>query len=176
MAGVTTDIHTYEYGVPENNQLVAYGLGANVQVYSGEVAILAGTGSTTTQGYLKSAVNAGSASDIVVGVIEGPAGGTQVATTYGVLGGTTDGAVWVNVRTGAFYIQSGTGSNALSASTNGKTVYYGGENTSGPIANATQGTTCALGIQLPQDPGINGGSFSPGSSYYPIKLNTVGGP
>lgn len=175
MAGLTNDIHTVEYGVPDSTgQLVAYPIGATVQTYVGAVALVAGTGSTTTQGYLKSAATA-SASDTVAGIIGEPAGGTAVQTAPGILGGSTDGAVWANVRTGTFFIQSGTGANALSATTNGKTVYYGGENANGPIANATQGTSPVLGIQLPQDPGM-AVVPQPGSNYWPIKLSSIGGP
>jgi hypothetical protein len=174
MAGLTSDTHVVPYGT--EGQLVAYPVGANQQLYVGEVALISGSGATTT-GYLKNAATAGSA-DIVVGMIGEPAGGTYVQTGPGVLGGTTDGAVWDNVQTGCFFIQSGTGSDLLSASTNGKTVYYGGENANGPIACATNpggNSRPVLGVQLPQDPGI-ANNFAPGSNYWPIKLNVVGGP
>lgn len=174
MAGLANDIKTIQYGVPENSQLVAYPVGASAQLYSGAVALIAGTGGTTTQGYLKSAATA-SASDIVAGIVAEYAGGTGVATGPGILGGTTDGAIWANVRTGTFFIQSGTGSNALTEAKVGQNVYYGGENTNGPIANATQGTSPILGVLLPQDPGITNNP-TPGSTYWPVKLNTVGGP
>jgi hypothetical protein len=174
MAGLTGDIKTIQYGVPENSQIVAYPIGATAQLYSGAVALISGTGGTVTQGYLKNAAT-GSASDIVAGIVGDYAGGTAVAVGPGLLGGSTDGAVWANVRTGTFYIQSGTGSNALTEASVGSTVYYGGENANGPIANKTQGATPALGILLPQDPGITNNPV-PGSTYWPVKLSTVGGP
>jgi hypothetical protein len=172
---VTNDIKAYRYGVPENNGITSFGVGASQQVYEGAVALVSGSGATTV-GYLKNAASPG-ASDLVAGIIGTPAGGTYVATSPGILGGTTDGAVWVNVLTGTFFIQSGTGADQLSATTNGKTVYYGGENSSGPIACATSASSTrpTLGIQLPQDPGFAGG-FLPGANYWPIKLNVVGGP
>lgn len=172
---LTADTKIYTYGTQDFSNLVAYPVGANQQLYYGAVALMSGSGSVTT-GYLKNAASPGSA-DIVVGMVGEPAGGTYVPTGPGVLGGTTDGAVWDNVRTGAFFFQSGTGSDQLSEATNGKTVYYSGENASGPIACATSATSTrpVLGIQLPQDPGIAGG-FGPGSNYWPIKLNVVGGP
>lgn len=175
MTGLTNDTHVVRYGSGDNNQPTSFGVGANQQLYYGEVALVSGSGSVTV-GYLKNAATAGSA-DLVAGMIGDPAGGTYTSTGPGILGGSTDGAVWVNVQTGCFFIQSGTGSDLLSATTNGKTVYYGGENTSGPIACATSsgGTRPVLGIQLPQDPGIAGG-FTPGASYWPIKLNVIGGP
>lgn len=175
MAGVTSDIKTYQYGIPENPGPTSWGVGANQQLYSGAIALLSGSGATTT-GYLKNAASPGNA-DIVVGIVGEPAGGTYVKTGPGILGGSTDGSVWADVRTGTFMIQSGTGSDQLSATNNGKTVYYGGENAYGPIACATNGsgTRPTMGIQFPQDPGI-AGNFTPGSNYWPIKLNVVGGP
>jgi hypothetical protein len=174
MAGLTNDCHTTQYGVPDDGlYLVAYPVGANAQLYGGAVALLSGSGSVST-GYLKNAAAPGTA-DTVVGIIDGPAGGTQVATGAGVLGGSTDGAVWVNVRRGTFFMQNASGGSALSEATAVTTVYYLGENANGPIASATgKGTYPVLGVQLPQDPGI-AGTCSPGSSYYPIKLNVTSG-
>lgn len=176
MTGLTNDIHTVEYGVPsEGSQLVAYGVGQSQQLYSGAVALVSGSGAVTT-GYLKNAATPGAA-DLVAGIVGDPAGGTYVQTGPGILGGSADGNVQVNVRTGTFYIQSGTGADLLSAATNGKTVYYAGENTNGPIAAATSATSTrpVLGIQLPQDPGM-ANTAQPGSNYWPIKLNVIGGP
>ena len=175
MPGATTDIKVFRYGV--EIQPTAFGVGANQQLYEGCVALVSGSGSTTT-GYLKSAVTPLEL-DLVAGLVGEPAGGTQVETEPGILGGTTDGAVWVNVLTGTFMIQSGTGADALTAANNGKNVYYGGENAQGPIACTLQsnggGTRPVLGIQLPQDPGF-ANNYIPGSNYWPIKLNVIGGP
>ena len=169
---LTNDIKSYEYGVGYG--LVAYPVGATQQLYEGEVALISGSGSVTT-GYLKNAATPGSA-DLVVGIIGRPAGGTAVATGPGFAGGTADGAVWADVKTGSFCFQSGTGADQLSEATNGKTVYLGNENAQGSIACATgSGTRPVLGIQLPQDPGFAGGCL-PGPNYWPIKLNTIGGP
>jgi hypothetical protein len=175
MAGLTQDTHVITYGTQDTNNLVAYPVGANQQLYYGEVALVSGSGATTV-GYLKNAATAG-ASDLVAGMVGEPAGGTAVSVGPGIPPGTTDGAVWINVRTGAFFFQSGTGSDTLSATTNGKTVYYGGENANGPIACATSASSTrpVLGVQLPQDPGIAGGC-TPGANYFPVKLNVIGGP
>jgi hypothetical protein len=169
---LTNDAPVFRYGVPgDHDQPVAYPVGATQQLYYGAVALMSGSGSTTT-GYLKNAGSPGSA-DVVVGMIGDPAGGTLAQTGPGILG-TTDGAVWDNVQTGAFFFQSGTGSDQLSEATAGKTVYYGGENISGPLAMATSATSTRpiLGVQLPQDPGIANG-FTPGASYWPIVLNQI---
>jgi|SRR6266850_3238685 len=165
---LTKDCHTIQFGVPEVNNLVAYPVKAAAQLYSGAVALL-------RAGYL---INGASplSTDLVVGIIGDPAGGTAVQTGAGILGGATDGAVWVNVRTGSFLLQSGSGADALVETGVGATVYYHGENNSGPVIDATSGssTRAPAGILLPQDPGILGG-VTPGSAYWPIKLNTVGG-
>lgn len=167
---MTKDGQTYRYGTPDDSQLEAYGVGANQQLYNGEVALVSGSGAVTA-GYLKNGASFGSA-DIVVGMVGEGAGGTQVSTGPGILGGSTDGSVWVNVETGAFLFQSGSGADQLSAATNGKTVYYGGENSTGPLAMATSsgGTRPALGIQLPQDPGLANG-YTPGSAFWPVIIN-----
>ncbi len=170
MAGLTNDTPLVRYGSGDDCQPVAYPVGATQQLYYGAVALMSGSGAVTT-GFLKNAATPGSA-DIVVGMVGDPAGGTLVQTSGGILGGSTDGSVWDNVETGAFFFQSGTGSDQLSAATNGKTVYYGGENSSGPLAMATNGSSTRpeLGIQAPQDPGIAGG-FTPGASYWPVIVN-----
>lgn len=168
---LTHDVHTTRYGTPDGHQETAWPLAANVTVYSGAVALLDGA-----TGLLKSAATT-SSTDIVLGIIDAPSGGTAVQTGPGITGGSTDGAVWVNVQTGSFFLQSGTGADQLSETTAGKTCYYGGENSSGGLACATSGsgTRPQLGIQFAQDPGIAGGC-TPGANYWPIKFSTVGGP
>ena len=174
MAGLTGDILVYEYGIGVAAELTSFGVGANQQLYAGAVALVSGSGAVSV-GYLKNAAVAGQ-SDLVAGLVGEPAGGTLVKTGPGILGGSADGVVWADVRTGAYFIQSGSGADLLTASNNGKTVWYGGENSSGPIACATNtGGRPVLGIQLPQDPGIAAG-FVPGANYWPIKLNVIGGP
>lgn len=166
---LTKDCHTIEFGVPEGNTLVAYPVKAAAQLYSGAVALLRG-------GFL---INGASplSTDLIVGIIGDPAGGTLVQTGVGILGGATDGAVWVNVRTGSFFLQSGSGADTLVNTSAGATVYYHGENNNGPVIDLTSGssTRAPAGILLPQDSGIAGG-VTPGAAYWPIKLNTVGGP
>ena len=171
MAGMTGPVPVVRYGAGDNDQPTSYPIGASQTLYYGEVALISGSGAVTT-GYLKNAATAGSA-DLVAGMVGDPAGGTFVETGSGIVAGTTDGSVWSNVQTGAFFFQSGTGSDLLSEATVGKTVYYGGENASGPLAMATgSGTRPVLGVQLAQDPGIAGGSI-PGSNYWPVVLNAI---
>jgi hypothetical protein len=176
MTAMTADGYVYRYGAGDDNQPISCPVGATQQLYYGEVALQSGSGSVTV-GMLKNGATFGS-SDLVVGMVGDPAGGTYVKTGPGILGGSTDGAVWVDVYKGAFFFQSGSGADQLSAATSGKTVYYGGENASGPIACATSnsGARPSLGVQIPQDPGIAGG-FSPGAAYWPITVApTLGTP
>jgi hypothetical protein len=169
MSGLTRDCKIIRYGSGDDCQPLSYPIGANEQLYSGAVALVSGSGSVTT-GYLKNAATPG-ADDIVVGMV-GDAEGGAFATEPGLPTGTTDGAVWAGVLTGAFFFQSGTGSDLLSAATSGLTVYYGGENANGPIACKTDGSGSrpVLGVQVPQDPGIAGG-FSPGANYWPVIID-----
>jgi hypothetical protein len=173
MSGLANDIKLIRYGSGDDAQPIAYPIGASQQLYSGAVALVSGSGSVTT-GYLKNAASPGS-SDVVVGMV-GDATGGAFATGPGLPTATTNGGVWSEVLTGAFFFQSGTGADLLSAATNGLTVYYGGENANGPIACATNqsGALPILGVQVPQDPGINGG-FTPGASYWPVIINPAKG-
>lgn len=173
MAGLTRDCKTIRYGSGDGKQPLAYPIGASQQLYSGAVALLSGSGSVTT-GYLKNAETPGSA-DVVVGMIDSASAG-DASVSPGLPTSTADGGVWAEVLTGAFFFQSGTGSDLLSAATNGLQVYYGGEDANGPIACATSASSTrpVLGIQLPQDPGIAGGS-SPGANYWPIIVQPTKG-
>src|SRR5262249_6306944 len=122
MTALTNDIKTIRYGSGDDAQPLAYPIGARQQLYSRGGAPVSGSGATTT-GYLKNAATPGSA-DVVVGMVGDPAGGV-FSTSPGLPTSTTDGGIWAEVLTGAFFFQSGTGSDLLSAATNGLTVYYG---------------------------------------------------
>lgn len=174
MTGLANDTVPYRYGTADGEQEDSAPLGATQTVYYGSVALLSGSGAVTT-GYLKNAATPGS-SDTVIGMIGEPAGGTYVKTGPGIVGSSADGGVWVNVMRGTFYFQSATGGDALTESLVGKTVFYKGENTTGPIASATNDTNTlpTLGVLVAQDPGIANG-FSPGSSWWPVRLNPTAG-
>lgn len=173
MAGLTRDVKIIRYGSGDDAQPLAYPVGASQQLYSGEVALVSGSGSVTA-GFLKNATTTGT-SDIVVGMV-GDATGGAFSTAPGLPTSTVDGGVWAEVLTGAFFFQSGTGSDLLSAATNGQTVYYGGEDENGPIACAVVSTPARpiLGVQIPQDPGIAGG-VTPGANYWPVIINPAKG-
>src|SRR5271165_6793892 len=104
MAGLTGPTLVTRYGTGDNSQPTSWPVGATQTLYYGEVALVSGSGSTTA-GYLKNAATAGSA-DLVAGMVGDPGGGTYTETGSGIVGGSTDGAVWANVQTGAFFFQS----------------------------------------------------------------------
>jgi hypothetical protein len=172
---LTKDTKLIRYGSGDDAQPLAYPIGAAQQLYSGAVALVSGSG-TPAAGYLKNAATANlGTSDIVVGMV-GDATGGAYSTGPGLPVPTASGDVWAEVLTGAFYFQSGTGADQLVVAGNGLPVYYGGESTTGPIACAVVGSPArpVLGIQVPQDPGIAGGS-SPGAGYWPVIINPAKG-
>ena len=166
MTALANDCKIVRYGSGDGAQPEAYPIGNAQKIYSGDVALVSGSGATTV-GYLKATGTVG-ASDIVVGMV-GDATGGDYSTSPGLPTPAADGGVWAGVLTGAFFFQSGTGGDTLSAATNGQTVYYGGSNQNGPIACATNGSGAnpVLGVQVPQDPGIAGG-VNPGANYFPV--------
>ncbi len=170
---LTRDAKIIRYGSGDDCQPLAYGVGADEQLYSGAVALVSGSGSPTA-GYLKNAATTGT-SDYIVGMVGDPTGGAY-STGPGFPTSTTDGGVWAEVLTGAFFFESGTGADQVTAAYNGLTVYYGGEGDNGPLVAAVVGTPArpALGIPVPQDPGLAGGA-SPGATFWPVIINPAKG-
>ena len=139
---LTADIHTDRYGTPDGHQNQSLALGANQTLYRGSVAAISG-GTSVTKGYGKNMATPAS-TDVVIGIV---ARGIDVANTgAGIAGGSSDGAVHVEVETGSFILASGTGADACNVSTNGLQVYLIDEKTVG----ATNGSSSrpAAGIQV----------------------------
>jgi len=169
---LTNDCPTIRYGTGDNRQPVAYPVDAAQTLYQGAVALLTTvTAGGLTAGNLHNGATV-TATDICVGIVGPPTGGTYVPTGPGIANPGAVGAVWSDVQTGTFFIQSGTSADLLTEALVGKQVYYGGENSSGPIACATSSSASrpVLGVLLPQDPGITGG-VTPGPNYWPIRMN-----
>jgi hypothetical protein len=169
---LANDCPLIRYGTGDNRQPVAYPVDAAQTLYQGAVALLT---TVTAGGLTKGNLHNGAAvtaTDICVGMVGPPTGGTYVATGPGIVNAGAAGAVWDDVQTGAFFFQSGTSADQLSNGLAGQTVYYGGENASGPIACATSSSSTRpiLGVLLPQDPGFAGG-VTPGANYWPVRLN-----
>src|SRR5271154_3638273 len=121
MANLTQDIKTIRYGSPGNStQPQNLGMTATVTAYRGSIA-------TTRSGYVVPAY-APQSTDITWGVIDkyGP-GYADVGP--GVTGGTTNGVVTVEVQTGSFFFQNGTGADAFTATNIGATAYVQNEQT-----------------------------------------------
>lgn len=119
---LSADVRTVRYGTPGNStQYVNQPLKASSTVYRGSVAI-------TRSGYVVAASAPSVATDIVWGIVEN--GGPGYANTGpGIVGGSADGDVTVEIATGSFYLASGTGSDALTQADVGATVYLLNETT-----------------------------------------------
>lgn len=145
---LSSDVKLVRVGAEGLHEPIAAPLKANVTVYSGSIALLDSTGN------LKNASSPAS-TDTIVGMIGNPTGGTYVKTGPGIVGGSTDGAVWVDCLTGTFVLASGTGADELDETTANHTVYVVDEVTVG----ATNGsnTRPVAGVQLPIDPTLPAG-------------------
>jgi len=143
MAALTADIPIVELGMPGNAaQPVNLNLKANTTVYRGSVAV-------SRVGIAVPALNANLlAADVVWGVYEHAGPGTA-DTGPGITGGSVDGAVTVEVRTGTFFLASSTGADLLGPSTIGKVVFLYDEQT---VAKTVGGGLPAAGVHIYTDP------------------------
>jgi hypothetical protein len=123
MAALTQDIPIVEYGVRGNeSQPVNLNLKATTTVYRGSIAL-------TRSGIAVPALNANLLStDVCWGLYEHAGPGTA-DTGPGILGGSVDGAVTVEVATGTYFLASSSGADLLGPTTLGKTVYVYDEQT-----------------------------------------------
>ena len=119
MPALSADVPTIRFGVPGSaTQQISKPLAASVTVYGGSIA-------TTRAGYLTPASSPAS-TDVVWGLIgrwtplNPPLAQSSVAGTYNVA-----------IDTGAFFLNAGTGSDALSTADCGSTVYVINETTVG---------------------------------------------
>jgi len=163
---LTSDVKIVRYGSPDGHELQNLGLKANVTVYRGSICLTAGTGGSA--GYVKNA-SSPAATDICWGLIDSAGPGT-IDGGPGITGGSTDGAVTVNVATGTFFLGSSTSSDQLSVATLGTVVYVYNETT----VAATNGSSSrpAAGVHV----GIDTTGQYPGG--YAIRLGsnqTTGG-
>jgi hypothetical protein len=132
MAALTQDIPIVQYGTPGNeSQPVNLNLKATTTVYRGSIAL-------SRSGIAVPAINANLLStDVVWGLYEHAGPGTA-DTGPGILGGSVDGAVTVEVTTGTYFLASSTGADLLGPTTLGKTVYVYDEQT---VAATSSGAT-----------------------------------
>lgn len=126
---LTADIPIVRYGTPGNaSQPINLGITANATVYRGSIA-------ATRSGYAV-AMSSPQSTDIVWGVYEQAGPGTA-DTGPGIVGGSTNGAVTVEVATGTFFLASSTGADQLGVTTLGKTVYVYDEQTVSATSNSS---------------------------------------
>ena len=136
MANLSADIQIIRYGTPGNaSQPVNLPITASAQLYRGTIA-------ATRSGYAVEMTSPQS-TDIVWGLYEGYGPGTA-DTIPGMLGGTTNGATTAEVATGSFFLNAGTGSDAITQANVGATCYVFNENTVG--LTSSSGTRPAAGV------------------------------
>lgn len=163
---VSNDLHTYRYGTPGNaSQPVSQPLGAGVTIYRGQIA------GTDTNGNLKN-MDTPASTDVVWGLVDQVSGGSQAETGPGITNSGGSGAVTVDVATGSFMLlNGGSGGDALTQASIGKTVYVIDSQTVGATSAST--TRPVAGVLIAIDP-----SLSPGREFA-VKLGSnqsSGGP
>jgi len=172
---LTSDIQKIRYGSLIDHQPIEYpiGKGASGQtLYRGSVAAISG-GTTVTQGYLKNMATPAS-NDLVVGIIDnyGPSCG-QPDSVPG-LGGTTlntaDGVLTARVATGTFLLLGGTGSDALTVTNVGTSVYLINEDTVGATNGSSSRPVAGLLVQVPAT------DASIPTGFVAVQLGTAAGP
>ena len=126
---LTGDVKTFRFGAPGNStQPMNLGLTASATVYRGSIA-------TTRIGYLVAASTPQS-TDITWGIIDKAGAGTA-DTGPGIVGGTTNGGVTVEIATGSFFLQNGTGADAFTQANVGATAYVINETTMGATSGSS---------------------------------------
>lgn len=156
---LSKDVFVNRSGVEGLHENLAAPLGSAVTVYSGSVA-------ATRSGYLAN-MSVPQITDVVLGLVGNPAGGTYVKTGPGIVGNGSQGAngVWVEVLTGSFILASGTGADALTEADVGATVYLIDEVTVGKTDGSSSRPT--VGKLQPITPDI-------ASGYVPILFTNRG--
>lgn len=143
MAALTKDVNLIRVGAEGLHEPIASPLKALSTVYSGSIALLDSSGRLVNSATPTSTTTC-------IGMVGGPSAGTYVKTGPGIVGGSTDGAVWVECLTGTFVLASGTGADALDETTANATVYVVDEVTVGKTNGSN--TRPVAGVQLPIDP------------------------
>lgn len=135
---LTRDQKITRFGTADGHEPINLGLKANATVYRGSIAVSAA-------GIVHPATTVAS-TDVCWGMID-HVGPGQIDGGPGITGGSTDGAVTVEIATGSFFLGSSTGADQLSVATLGATVYVYDEtnvaatngSTSRPIAGTHVG-------------------------------------
>jgi hypothetical protein len=140
---LTQDVKTVRYGVGGNASQPVYipAIGASTTVYGGSICI------TDSNGYIKNASSA-SSTDTCWGLVHAQTKNSSTAPV------TTGQILDINGRpfqvdTGSFYVNAGTGGDALTEASLGKTVYVINETTVG--ATSSSNTRPVAGILIDID-------------------------
>ena len=148
MANLSTDVKIIRYGTPGNaSQPANLPITANAQLYRGSIA-------ATRSGYAVEMTSPQS-TDLVWGLYEGGGPGSTEGLP-GVLGGTTNGAVTVEVATGSFYLNNGTGADVIAQANVGATCYVINETTVGLTSGSSTRPVAGIVVSLSQPPNITG--------------------
>ena len=160
---LSADIKIIRYGTPGNStQPTSRGLTANATVYRGSIA-------TTRSGYLVAASSPQS-SDLVWGLIES-AGPGYINGSPGIVGGTTNGSVTVEIATGSFFLSNGTGADAITEANVGASCYVIDEKTVGLTSNGNARPLAGLILGL----GNNLGNVIPVAGMIAVKVGQPAG-
>jgi hypothetical protein len=148
MANLTKDVKIIRYGTPGNaSQPVNLAVTANASLYRGAIA-------ATRSGYAVETTSPQS-TDLVWGLYEGYGPGFA-DTGPGMAGGTTNGAVTVEVATGSFYLNNGTGADAIAQANVGATCYVINETTVGLTSGSNTRPVAGVVMSLQQPPNLTG--------------------
>lgn len=141
---LSKDIYVSRVGAEGKHEDLVAPLGSAVTVYGGSFA-------AARAGYLAN-MSSPSSTDVVLGLVGEPAGGTYVKTGPGIVGNGSQGnnGVWVEILTGSFLMANGTGADAFAATDVGAACYVVDEQTVGKT-NGTN-TRPQAGTMLPWDP------------------------
>ena len=145
---LTADIKIVRYGTPGNaTQPANQPVTANAQLYRGAIAL-------TRSGYCVEATSPQS-TDVCWGLYEeyGPG---FADTIPGILGGSTNGAVTVEIATGAFYLQNGTAGDLIGQANVGALCYVINENTVGLTSNGGTRPVAGAILSVQQPPNTTG--------------------
>lgn len=157
---LTSDIHYERWGVGDTSTPIVQPLGASVTVYRGSLALL------DSSGNVKNA-NSPTSTDTCFGIIAGYGPGVVDLSPGVINASATASAVSAIIYQGAFFLASGTGSDQLSQSSVGKTVYVINEYTVGLTSGG--GTRPAAGVLV----NISTETRTQAPGPYAVKLGTT---
>lgn len=145
---LTADLQIIRYATPGNaSQPINQPVTANATLYRGAIA-------ATRSGYAVE-MTAPQSTDIVWGLYEGFGPG-NADVQPGIAGGTTNGAVTVEIATGSFYLNAGTGSDAITQVNVGASCYVINESTVGLTSGSGTRPVAGVIVSVVNPPNLTG--------------------